>query len=51
MLGGWSDLESSFGVFRLYRMNELIVTGERFGVHHGRTLDDFLAAADRLGTG
>jgi predicted DNA-binding transcriptional regulator YafY len=50
-LGGWSDLESAFGVFRLYRMKEIVVSGERFGVHHGRTLDDFLAVADRLGAG
>jgi predicted DNA-binding transcriptional regulator YafY len=50
-LGGWSDLESTFRVFRLYRMQELAVTGERFGFERGRTLVDFLAAADRLGAG
>ena len=50
-LGGWSDLESAFRVFRLYRIQELTITGERFGFEHGRTLADFLAAADRLGAG
>ena len=50
-LGGWSDLESAFRVFRLYRIQELAVTGERFGFERGRTLADFLAAADRLGAG
>ena len=50
-LGGWSELESAFRVFRLYRMQELAVTGKRFGFERGRTLADFLAAADRLGAG
>lgn len=50
-LGGWSELESAFRVFRLYRIQELAVTDERFGFEHGRTLADFLAAADRLGAG
>ena len=50
-LGGWSDRESAFRVFRLYRIQELAITGERFGLERGRTLADFLAAADRLGAG
>ena len=50
-LGGWSDLESAFRVFRVYRIQELAFTGERFGLESGRTLADFLAAADRLGAG
>ena len=50
-LGGWSDLEAAFRVFRLYRIQALAVTGERFRVERGRTLADFLAAADRLGAG
>ncbi len=50
-LGGWSELESAFRVFRLYRVQELTTTGERFGSERGRTLADFLAAADRLGAG
>ena len=50
-LGGWSDLESAFRVFRLYRIQGLAVTGGRFRVERGRTLADFLAAADRLGAG
>jgi predicted DNA-binding transcriptional regulator YafY len=50
-LGGWSDREAAFRVFRLYRVRELVVTGERFGFERGRTLADFLAAADRLGAG
>jgi predicted DNA-binding transcriptional regulator YafY len=50
-LGAWSDLESAFRVFRLYRIQELTITGERVGLETGRTLADFLAAADRLGAG
>ena len=50
-LGGWSELESAFRVFRLYRIQELRLTGERFRFERGRTLADFLAAADRLGAG
>jgi predicted DNA-binding transcriptional regulator YafY len=50
-LGGWSERESAFRVFRLYRIQGLTVTGERFAVEPGRTLADFLAAADRLGAG
>lgn len=50
-LGGWSDLESAFRVFRLYRIQGLAVTGETFRAERGRTLADFLAAADRLGAG
>jgi predicted DNA-binding transcriptional regulator YafY len=50
-LAGWSDLESAFRIFRVYRIQELTVTGDRFGVEAGRSLDDFLAAADGLGTG
>jgi predicted DNA-binding transcriptional regulator YafY len=50
-LGGWSELESAFRVFRLYRIQGLGVTNERFRVERGRTLADFLAAADRLGAG
>lgn len=50
-LGGWSDRESAFRVFRLYRIQDLAVTAERFPFEQGRTLTDFLAAADRLGAG
>jgi predicted DNA-binding transcriptional regulator YafY len=50
-LGGFSELESAFRIFRLYRMQELSVTGNRFHFERGRTLGDFLAAADRLGAG
>jgi len=50
-LGGWSDLESAFRVFRLYRIQELAVTAERFAIEQGRALADFLAASDRLGAG
>jgi len=32
-------------------MQDLVFTGERFGARPGRTLADFLAAADRLGAG
>jgi predicted DNA-binding transcriptional regulator YafY len=50
-LGGWSELESAFRVFRLYRMQELAFSGERFSFERGRTLADFFAAVDRLGAG
>lgn len=50
-LGGWSEGESAFRVFRLYRIQALVVLAEHFGFERGRTLADFLAAADRLGAG
>jgi predicted DNA-binding transcriptional regulator YafY len=50
-LGGWSVLESAFRVFRVYRIEALTVSAEPFTVTQGRTLAEFLAAADRLGTG
>jgi predicted DNA-binding transcriptional regulator YafY len=49
--GGWCEVESAFRVFRLYRIQDLAVTGERFRLERGRTLADFLAAADGLGSG
>ena len=50
-LGGWSVTESAFRVFRVYRIQDLEITPERFGHEPGRTVSDFLAAAERLGTG
>jgi len=50
-VGGWSELESAFRVFRLYRIQQLAVARDRFGLERGRTLGDFLAAAERLGAG
>lgn len=50
-LGGWSEIEAAFRVFRLYRIQALDITGERFASQRGRSLADFLAAADRLGAG
>ena len=50
-IGGWSETESAFRVFRLYRIQALAVGSARFGFERGRTLSDFLAAADRLGAG
>ena len=50
-LGGWSVLESAFRVFRVYRIQALAVSPEHFALTPGRTLADFLAAADRLGAG
>ncbi|MFM9969323.1 MAG: helix-turn-helix transcriptional regulator [Burkholderiales bacterium] len=50
-LGGWSVTESAFRVFRVYRIQELEITAKRFGHEAGRTVADFLAAADRLGAG
>jgi hypothetical protein len=35
----------------VYRIQDLAVTGERFAAEPGRTLADFLSAADRLGAG
>ena len=51
ILGGWSESEAAFRAFRLYRMETLVTSGARFGFERGRTLADFLAAADRLGAG
>lgn len=50
-LGGWSVTESAFRVFRVYRIQELEITAERFARQRGRSVADFLAAADRLGAG
>jgi predicted DNA-binding transcriptional regulator YafY len=50
-LGGWSISESAFRVFRIYRIQKLAITPERFGHEPGRTVSDFLAAAERLGAG
>lgn len=50
-LGGWSEAEAAFRVFRVYRMQNLISTGEKFSFERGCSLADFLAAADRLGAG
>ena len=49
-LGGWSETETAFRVFRVYRIQELGV-GSAFALEPGRTLHEFLAAADRLGAG
>jgi predicted DNA-binding transcriptional regulator YafY len=50
-LGGWSEVEGAFRAFRVYRIDRLVVSQESFGIEPGRTLGDYLAAADRLGTG
>ncbi|MFN0160105.1 MAG: helix-turn-helix transcriptional regulator [Burkholderiales bacterium] len=50
-LGGWSETESAFRVFRVYRIQELEIQPERFGYEPGRMVTDFLAAAERLGAG
>ena len=50
-LGGWSETEAAFRVFRLYRIQSLVTGNARFGFDRGRTLADFLEAADRLGAG
>jgi len=50
-LGGFSEMESAFRIFRLYRMQQLTLTGDRFDFERGRTLADFLAAVDGLGAG
>jgi predicted DNA-binding transcriptional regulator YafY len=50
-LGGFSELESAFRIFRLYRMQELTLTNQRFDFERGRPLADFLAAVDGLGAG
>lgn len=50
-LGGWSETESAFRVFRVYRIENIEITFSRFGFEPGRTVADFLAATDRLGAG
>lgn len=50
-LGGWSETESAFRVFRVYRIQDLEINPERFGYEPGRMVTDFLAAAERLGAG
>jgi predicted DNA-binding transcriptional regulator YafY len=50
-MGGWSENEAAFRAFRVYRIDCLVVTEERFGIEAGRNLGDYLAAAERLGAG
>jgi predicted DNA-binding transcriptional regulator YafY len=50
-LGAWSEFEAAFRVFRIYRIDALVVTQERFSFERGREVGEFLAAADRLGAG
>ena len=50
-LGGWSEKESAFRAFRVYRIAGLKITQNRFAPERGRDLADYLAAADRLGAG
>ncbi|MSQ51926.1 MAG: YafY family transcriptional regulator [Betaproteobacteria bacterium] len=50
-LGGWSESDSAFRVFRVYRIQNLEITTERFGYQAGCGVAEFLAAADRLGPG
>lgn len=50
-LGAWSDTEAAFRVFRLYRIQALQVDNAHFAFERGRTLPDFMAAAERLGAG
>jgi predicted DNA-binding transcriptional regulator YafY len=50
-LGAWSETESAFRVFRVYRIQKPTPVGKRFAFERGRTLADFLSAADRLGAG
>ena len=50
-LGGWSETESAFRIFRVYRIQDLAIAGGNFVFERGRTLADFLSAADRLGSG
>ena len=50
-MGGWSEGEAAFRVFRIYRIAELNIKQDRFAPERGRDLTDYLAAADRLGAG
>ena len=50
-LGGWSERESAFRVFRVYRIGGLVLTDKVFAFERGCELGEFLAAADRLGAG
>ena len=42
-LGGWSETESAFRVFRVYRIQDLEINPERFGYDNPRSWfdDDF----------
>jgi predicted DNA-binding transcriptional regulator YafY len=42
VLAGWCELREDFRTFRLDRMQEFAVTGERFRAEAGKTLHDFL---------
>ncbi len=48
-LGGWSEIDAAFRAFRVYRIARLTVSPESFDMESGRSLADYLAAADRLG--
>jgi predicted DNA-binding transcriptional regulator YafY len=50
-VGAWSELERAFRTFRVYRITELEVSRDVFGLESGRERGDYLATADRLGTG
>ena len=50
-LGGWSEIDGAFRAFRVYRIDRLVVSEESFATERGRSLADYLAAADRLGAG
>jgi predicted DNA-binding transcriptional regulator YafY len=50
-LGGWSEIESAFRAYRVYRIKHMVVSEGRFEIEQGREIADYLAAADRLGAG
>lgn len=50
-LGAWSESEHAFRVFRVYRIQDLEVTRDRFAREPERDIAAFLAAAERLGAG
>ncbi len=50
-LGAWSELETAFRTFRVYRIGALVLADDCFAFERGRELGEFLAAADRLGAG
>ncbi len=50
-LGGWSEAEAAFRAYRVYRIDQLVVSEASFDIEEGRGIADYLAAADRLGAG
>lgn len=50
-LGGWSEIETAFRAYRVYRIKHMVLSEGCFEIEQGREIADYLAAADRLGAG